>query len=127
MGENAHRFTVLYTVFSQKVIKRLCCHSIGAFKGVYIDVRGCNIGVTKSRRNSFYIAAVGKEHGCACVAKPVEFQVTDAVALQEVIKLLGRRLRIHHIAVLLGEHIVEISPTVAKVGNMAVLLQTVLG
>ena len=47
MGVFAHRFTVLYTVFSQKVIKRLCRHSVGALKGVDVDVRGCNIGVTE--------------------------------------------------------------------------------
>ncbi len=75
----------------------------------------------------FNIAAVGKEHSCTCVAKSVKLQMTDSVTLQKVVKLLCGRLRIHHIAVLLGKHIVEISPTVAEVGDMTVLLQTVLG
>ena len=56
------------------------------------------------------------------MAKSMGFQVTDAVALQKVIKLLGRSLRIHHVAALLGEYIVEISPSVAEIGDMAVLL-----
>ena len=61
------------------------------------------------------------------MAKPVELQVTDAVPLQEVVKLLWGCLRIHHVAVLLGEHVVEIPPSIAEVVDMAILLQTVLG
>lgn len=53
--------------------------------------------------------------------------MTNAVAFQEVVELLCRCVRIHYVAVLLGEHIVEISPTVTEVGNMPILLQTVLG
>ena len=60
------------------------------------------------------------------MAKPMEFQMTDVVALQEVVELICRCVRIHHIAVLLGEHIVKISPTVAEVGDMLILLQMVL-
>ena len=61
------------------------------------------------------------------MAKPVELQMTDAVALQEVVELLRWRLRIHHIAVLLGKHIIEILLSVPKISNMPILLQTVLG
>ena len=50
--------------------------------------------------------------------------MTDAVSFQKVVKLLRGRVWIHHVAVLLGEHIVEIPPTVAKVGDMPILLQT---
>ena len=40
-------FADLYIILSQKVIKRLCRHSVCAFKGMNIDVRGCNIGVSE--------------------------------------------------------------------------------
>ena len=56
----------------------------------------------------------------------MDLQMTDAVSFQEVVKLLRGRVWIHHVAVLLGEHIVEIPPTVAEVGDMPILLQTVL-
>ena len=56
----------------------------------------------------------------------MELQTTDTVLFQKVVKLLRGRVWIHHAAVLLGEHIVEIPPTVAEVGDMPILLQTVL-
>ena len=55
----------------------------------------------------------------------MELQMTDAVSFQEVVKLLRGRVWIHHVAVLLGEHVVEISPGIAEVCNMPILLQTV--
>ena len=100
-------------------------HFVSALQRVDIDVRRCDIGVTKSRRNSFYIVAIGKKHGRTCVAKPVELEMTNTMALQKMVKLLRRRLRIHHVAILLGEHVVEIPPSIAEVGDMPILLQTV--
>ena len=108
-------FTDLHIILLQKVVKRLRRHSVSAFKGVNVDVRCRNIGVSEPCRYGFYIAAVGKEHGRTCVAKPVKLQVTDTVSFQKVVELLCRCVRIHHVAILLGEHIVEISPTVAEV------------
>ena len=45
--------------------------------------------------------------------------------LQKMIELLGRCVRMHHVAVLLGEDVIEILPTVAEIGDMPILLQTV--
>ena len=90
-----------------------------------IDIGCSDVGVTESRRNSFYIATVSKKHGRTCVAKPVELEMTNTMALQKMVKLLRRRLRIHHVAILLGEHVVEIPPNIAEVGDMPILLQTV--
>ena len=61
------------------------------------------------------------------MAKPVKLQVPDAVSLQEVVELLRGCLWVHHVAVLLGEHVVEIPPSIAEVGDMPIVLQTVLG
>ena len=46
--------------------------------------------------------------------------------LQKMIELLGRCVRMHHVAVLLGEDVIEILPTVAEIGDVPILLHTVL-
>ena len=56
----------------------------------------------------------------------MELQMPDAVPLQEMIELLRRRVRMHDVPVLLGENIIEILPPIAEVGNMPILLHTVL-
>ena len=45
---------------------------------------------------------------------------------QKMIELLRRRVRMHHVTVFLGENIVEILPSVAEIGNVPILLHTVL-
>ena len=49
----------------------------------------------------------------------------NPIPFQKMIKLLGRRMRMHHVAVFLGEDVVEILPTVAKIGDVPILLHTI--
>ena len=58
--------------------------------------------------------------------QPVKLQMPDPMPLQKMIEPLRRRVRMHHVAVLLGEDVVEILPSIAEVSDVPILLNTVL-
>lgn len=82
--------------------------------------------MSKAGGYGLYIATVGKKHCCTGVSQAVKFQVTYIVAFEEPTELSRGRVRVHHVAVLFGKDVVKIFPTVPQVGDMAVLLKTVL-
>ena len=63
--------------------------------------------MTEPCRHRLDIAPIRQQHRRRRVPQAVKFQMPNPVPLQKMIELLRRRVRMHHVTVLLGEDVVE--------------------
>ena len=85
---------------------------------MYIDIGCVNGSMPKSFGNGFDITSIG----CGRVSQPMKLQMTETVFFQKLIKLFGRRMRMHDVTAPVGKEEALLMPFLTEEGFFTVLL-----
>ena len=93
-------------------LQGVCCFCVRVLDRMEIALRRCEIAVTEPRLYLLEIYTGIQQQSCRGVPQTVKLADFEAVALQKLPELLGRRLIVHDAAVPLREQPVLVMPCV---------------